>query len=157
MPIRLCRIDDRLIHGQVVLGWARALGITRIVLADDAVAASPWEQELYRMGVPAELQLSFLDVAQARGLLPEWQRGADAVLILTGDVDSMARLLAGVADPPPVNVGGVHHRPGRTERLPYVFLSDGEWEGLRALAAAGVEVTAQDVPGAGPVALGSLA
>lgn len=157
MPIRLCRIDDRLIHGQVVLGWARALGISRIVLVDDAVAASPWEQDLYRMGVPPELQLSFLDVAQARSQLSDWQQGQDAILLLTGDVDSMARLLAGIHDPPAVNVGGVHHRPGRTERLPYVFLTEGEWQELRTLEAAGVEVTAQDVPGAGPVRLGSLA
>lgn len=157
MPIRLCRIDDRLIHGQVVLGWARALGITRIVLVDDAVAASPWEQELYRMGAPPELQLSFLDLTTARSRLPEWRDGSEAVLLLTGDVGTMARLLEGVPHPPAVNVGGVHHRPGRTERLPYVFLSESEWRALRALEASGVEVTAQDVPGAGPVPLGSLA
>ena len=40
MPIVLCRVDDRLIHGQVVVGWGQALGINRIVLVDDQVAAS---------------------------------------------------------------------------------------------------------------------
>jgi mannose/fructose/N-acetylgalactosamine-specific phosphotransferase system component IIB len=157
MPIRLCRIDDRLIHGQVVLGWARALGIGDIVLVDDEVAASTWEQDLYRMAVPPELQVEFVDVAEGRKRLAEWEAGATAVLILTGKVDTMAHLLAGVAHPPPVNLGGIHHRAGRTERLPYVYLTDEELRELKRLEQAGVHVTAQDVPSAGAVDLEALA
>ena len=43
----LFRIDDRLIHAQVVVGWGRRLRPDRIVLADDAVRAEEWEKELY--------------------------------------------------------------------------------------------------------------
>lgn len=157
MPIRLCRIDDRLIHGQVVLGWARALGIGDIVLVDDEVAASAWEQDLYRMAVPPELQVEFVNTEQARLRLPEWQAGPMAVLILTGKIETMARLLADVPHPPAVNLGGIHHRDGRTERLPYVYLTDQELAELQRLRSAGVEVTAEDVPGAGAVSLEGLA
>jgi len=157
MPIRLCRIDDRLIHGQVVLGWARALGIGDIVLVDDEVAASAWEQDLYRMAVPPELQVEFVNTEQARLRLPEWQAGPMAVLILTGKIETMARLLADVPHPPAVNLGGIHHRDGRTERLPYVYLTDEELGELQRLRSAGVEVTAEDVPGAGAVSLEGLA
>jgi PTS system mannose-specific IIB component/fructoselysine and glucoselysine-specific PTS system IIB component len=157
MPIRLARIDDRLIHGQVVLGWARPLGIADIVLVDDDVAASPWEQDLYRMAVPPELHVEFVTTDQGRSRLPEWQAGPTAVLILTGKVETMARLLAGVAHPPAVNLGGIHHRAGRTERLPYVYLTDEELRELRRLQEAGVQVTAQDVPSAGAVGLEGLA
>ena len=61
MPIELYRIDDRLIHGQVVVGWGQPLSLRFIVLVDDEVASSDWEQELYRMGVPPgdERVLSF--------------------------------------------------------------------------------------------------
>ncbi len=106
MSIALYRLDDRLIHGQVVVGWGKPLNVGFIVLVDDAVRSSAWEQELYRMGVPTR-----------------------------------------------VNVGGVHHRPGRSERLRYVYLSDAEAAQLRKLAARGVQVTAQDVPTAVPVPL----
>ena len=41
MPIALCRVDDRLVHGQVVIGWGRPLAIELIVLVDDTVSASP--------------------------------------------------------------------------------------------------------------------
>lgn len=157
MTIRLCRIDDRLIHGQVVLGWARSLGIQDIVLVDDDVAASAWEQDLYRMAVPPEVRVEFVRVADARARLPEWEKGAVAVLILTGKVESMADLLAGPGHSAlSVNLGGIHYRAGRTERLPYVYLTDDELARLRALRDAGMQVTAQDVPGAEPVDLESL-
>ncbi len=65
MPILLCRVDDRLVHGQVVIGWGRPLGIERIVLVDDTVAASQWEQDLYRMAVAPEIELLFTTIAEA--------------------------------------------------------------------------------------------
>ena len=49
------------------------------------------------------------------------------------------------------NLGGIHHRTGRTERLRYVYLTDAEAAQLRELAARGIEITAQDVPTARPV------
>lgn len=156
MPIRLCRIDDRLIHGQVVLGWARALGIAHIALVDDEVAASAWEQDLYRMAVPSELTVEFVDTDTGRRRLAEWQAASSAVLILTGNIETMTRLLAGAAHPPAVNLGGIHHRDGRTERLPYLYLSDDELAELRRLRAAGIAVSAEDVPGAGAVRLEAL-
>jgi len=51
MSIALYRIDDRLIHGQVVVGWGQRLNVGFIVLVDDAVRASPWEQEIGRAHV----------------------------------------------------------------------------------------------------------
>ena len=63
--IVLYRIDDRLIHGQVVVGWGQRLGIGFIVLVNDEVRASDWEQELYRMGVPPSIEVVFAGVAEA--------------------------------------------------------------------------------------------
>ena len=66
MTLELFRIDDRLIHGQVVVGWGQPLDLKFIVLVDDAVATSDWEQELYRMGVPPEMDVYFHDVGDRR-------------------------------------------------------------------------------------------
>ena len=46
MGVQLFRIDDRLIHGQVLLGWARPLKSERILLCDDEVSQNDWEKEL---------------------------------------------------------------------------------------------------------------
>ena len=65
MSIKLFRVDDRLIHGQVVVGWGQPLHVGFIALVDDAVRASPFEQELYRMGVPPHIEVIFASVAEA--------------------------------------------------------------------------------------------
>jgi mannose/fructose/N-acetylgalactosamine-specific phosphotransferase system component IIB len=149
--IALYRIDDRLIHGQVVVGWAQRLGIGFIVLVDDEVRASDWEQELYRMGVPPSIELIFASVAEAAARLPEWVRDGRGGIVLTGDVDTMVSLARAMPGRRSVNVGGIHAREGRTERLRYVFLAPEEAAKLKALAAEGVEISAQDVPTAKPV------
>jgi mannose/fructose/N-acetylgalactosamine-specific phosphotransferase system component IIB len=158
MPIVLNRVDDRLIHGQVVVGWGQALGITRIILVDDQVAASPWEQDLYRMAVTPEISIEFATVAQSAAAIPGWRDDPRRTVLLTGDLESMAALHR--ADPATVhriNLGGVHHRPGRRERLPFLYLTDDEMRRLGALEAAGAEITAQDLPTTPPVALRALA
>jgi len=76
-------------------------------------------------------------------------------LLLTGDINTMKRLVDG-AGVSAVNVGGIHSRAGRVQRMRYVFLSPDEEQQLRALATRGVAVTAQDVPGARPVSLDDL-
>jgi mannose/fructose/N-acetylgalactosamine-specific phosphotransferase system component IIB len=154
----LSRVDDRLVHGQVVIGWGRPLGIDLVVLVDDGVAASSWEQDLYRMAVPPGIELRFATVAEAAAHLAEWQAGATRAMLLTGDVDTIAALHR--ADPAVVhriNLGGIHHRPGRRERLPYVYLTDEELRTLESLRASGADVTAQDLPTTAPVALKALA
>jgi mannose/fructose/N-acetylgalactosamine-specific phosphotransferase system component IIB len=158
MPIVLCRVDDRLVHGQVVIGWGRPLAVDFVVLVDEGVAASPWEQDLYRMAVAPEIDLRFRTVAEASAQLAEWQAGAPRGLLLTGDIETMAALYA--ANPAVVrriNLGGVHHRPGRRERLPYLYLTDEELRTLVGLQAAGAEISAQDLPTSQPVPLRALA
>ena len=157
MSIVLCRIDDRLIHGQVVVGWGRPLGINLIILVDDQVAASDWEQELYRMAVVPEIEVRFVTVAEATAQLPEWQANGKRGLVLTGDLETMAALHAASPDIiHRINLGGIHHRPGRRERLPFVYLTDQELRTLVALEASGAVVTAQDLPTTPPVVLRNL-
>ncbi len=156
MPIALYRIDDRLIHGQVVVGWGQPLELRFIILIDDDVAGSEWEQELYRMGVPPEMEVCFSSVDSAGSTLNQFSTDARMGIVLVGDIGTMQRLVNANAVIKTVNIGGVHHSPGRTARLRYVFLTPEEEQGLRAIAAAGVEVTAQDVPGARPIPLEEL-
>ncbi len=157
MPIALYRIDDRLIHGQVVVGWGQPLELRYIVLVDDDVALSEWEQELYRMGVPPEMQVHFLSVDDAAVRMPQLQAEHGTGILLVADIPTMHRLVAQCASAiRAVNVGGVHHSPGRTPRLRYVFLSTHEEHELRELSHMGVDVTAQDVPSTRPVPLDEL-
>jgi mannose/fructose/N-acetylgalactosamine-specific phosphotransferase system component IIB len=156
VSLELYRIDDRLIHGQVVVGWGQPLDLQFIVLVDDEVAASEWEQELYRMGVPPEMEVYFESVVTAAQRLPGYQRENRRGLLLTGDIDTMRRLIESTNGIHAVNLGGIHHRSGRTQRLRYVFLSPEEESQLRSLSGRGIDVTAQDVPAARPLSLGEM-
>jgi len=156
VAIELFRIDDRLIHGQVVVGWGQPLDLAFIVLVDDEVASSEWEQELYRMGVPPEMDVHFHSAEEAGRRLADYAADPSPGILLTGDIETMRRLVDSSGLVQRVNLGGIHHRAGRTQRLRYIFLSPEEERALRELAAHGVEVTAQDVPSARAVPLDAL-
>jgi PTS system mannose-specific IIB component/fructoselysine and glucoselysine-specific PTS system IIB component len=155
MPVVLYRVDDRLVHGQVVIGWGKPLNIGFIALVDDGVAGSEWEQDLYRMGVPPEIELIFARVEDVGRLAAGWGADPRNGIVLTADISTMAAVCRSVGVER-VNLGGIHHRPGRTARLPYVYLTDEELRMLNALAASGVAVTAQDLPTTAPVPLERL-
>jgi mannose/fructose/N-acetylgalactosamine-specific phosphotransferase system component IIB len=157
VSVVLYRVDERLIHGQVIVGWGARLRPDRIVVVDDDLATSAWEQELYAMGVPAEVEAEFVAVATAIERLPEWQSSHERVLLLARDIATLARTArSGLLRGEEVNIGGIHHAPGRTRVLRYVFLSDEEREELRNLAERGIRITARDLPGARPVDLHEL-
>lgn len=156
MSIALYRIDDRLIHGQVVVGWGQPLDIGFIVLVDDNVAASDWEQDLYRVGVPPEMEIIFADVPGAVRDHARYAGDRRMGIIVTPDISTMQRLVLGVPAIREVNVGGIHHRAGRAEKLRYVFLAPDEEVQLRAMLQSGVRITAQDVPAAREVPMSEI-
>ena len=157
MPVDLFRIDDRRIHGQVVVGWGQPLDLGFIVLVDDEIACSDWEQELYRMGVPPDMDVFFESVDSIAKDFARFLRDARHGILLTSDIDTMRQLVERMPNAiRAVNLGGIHHRPGRTPKLRYVFLDGTEEDALRGLASRGVVVSAQDVPAARPVPLDEL-
>ena len=156
MPVLLYRIDDRLVHGQVVIGWGKPLDIGLVALVDDLVAESEWEQELYRMGMPPEIGLECCSLAQAAKRAAVWRTDTRNSIVLTAEVHTMVALCRSAPPVERVVLGGLHHKPGRTARLPYVYLTDDELRALDELAAEGVRIEAQDLPTSAPVPLSAL-
>lgn len=148
MSIALYRIDDRLIHGQVVVGWGQPLDIDFIVLVDDNVACCDWEQDLYRMGVPPEMQIIFADVESAIEAHDSYVADPRKGILVVPDITTMERLIHGIPTISEVNLGGIHHRADRIQKLRYLFLAPDEEEQLRNLSARGVKITGRDVPAA---------
>ncbi|MEO5511784.1 MAG: PTS sugar transporter subunit IIB [Longimicrobiales bacterium] len=147
MSIVLYRIDERLIHGQVVVGWGSQLHPDRIIVVDDQLAGSDWEQELYTLGLPADLASEFQSVADARDHLSAWDAAADRTILLTRDIATMRRIAdGGTLRGVEVNLGGIHHAPGRRPVLPYLYLSEADFCELDQLAHDGVIVSARDLP-----------
>jgi PTS system mannose-specific IIB component/fructoselysine and glucoselysine-specific PTS system IIB component len=157
MPILLCRVDDRLIHGQVVVGWGSKLAIDFIAVVDDELAASEWEQDLYRAGVPEDIEARFVGADAAADLIAEWDESPERGFVLTRDIETMVRLAERDAlDRFEVNLGGLHDAQGRRRVLPYLFLSEDDRAALESLRRTGVRVSAQDVPSARKIGLDEL-
>ena len=91
MPIVLYRVDERLIHGQVVIGWGHQLRPTRYIVVDDELSDSEWEQDLYRLGA-GEVDVLFASTEEARSSLEEWRTSEVRSILLTRDTSTMRRL-----------------------------------------------------------------
>ncbi len=157
MSLELVRLDDRLIHGQVVVGWVHALSADRILLIDDEVAANEWERELYTLGVPSDLEVEFAATEQAGILLDRYAESEHRTIVIIADVDTLVEVCRASKAVKDVNVGGIHEGKGRTRRLRYVFLSEAEAAKLLQLSEQGIAISAQDVPTAKSIPLSGFA
>mgnify|MGYP002395885783 CR=1 FL=1 len=139
------------------MGWGREFHFRRYLVVDDQLADSPWEQELYALSVESDAEVLFTSVQEARERLHDWLADKVPSVLLTRAPESMARLAAGgLLEGREVNVGGLHHRPGRREVRGYIHLDDQDREALRRLREEGVEVSGRDLPGSSRVPLEQL-
>jgi mannose/fructose/N-acetylgalactosamine-specific phosphotransferase system component IIB len=157
VPIVLFRVDERLIHGQVVVGWGERLHMERIVVVDDDLSSSAWEQELYCLGVPPAIEAVFTTVNDCRRDLATWRSDPRRIIVLVRDLETLQRIAEGdVLANEEVNLGGIHFAPGRERVLPYLFLNPEERSALKRLGESGVQLTARDLPGSRAVPLEDL-
>lgn len=142
----IVRVDDRLLHGQVIVGWGQTLGLSPIVLASDRVCKDPALCRTYRELVPEELRAEVLPLAETAD---RWKNGdykkARAMLIVESPVDVLKLVNFG-APVRTITLGGLHYREGREEFLPYIFLSDWESKTLSELRKLGIRIVCQDLP-----------
>lgn len=146
MNIQLIRIDDRLIHGQVVLGWASHLNTKQIILCDDSVAANDWEKELYLSIIPKGMEAKILAVQELAELLKNEANDLSSAIILVNSPTTIEELLELGAPIKNVNVGGIHFKEGRKKILNYLYLNEDEVEAFKRCIEKGVHFECQDIP-----------
>jgi mannose/fructose/N-acetylgalactosamine-specific phosphotransferase system component IIB len=156
MPLSLVRIDDRLIHGQIVLGWARVLKPDRIVLANNRIVQSEWERKFYTSSVPPHIKVSFLSLDEtARELLNNLFKNESIIMLFEGVEDVCYVVEKGIRFPE-INIGGLHFKEDARELLPYVYVTERDRGMLRELVKKGIKLLAQDIPGNAPKVINSL-
>lgn len=154
MPLDLFRIDERLLHGQVIVGWGMRLGIDYYIVVDDNLSASEWEKDLYAAGLPEKAAVDFLSAAETIRRFAELDARPGRGALLTADTKHMRALSeAGLLHDRRVNLGGLHAGEGRHRVLTYVHLTPEEAEDLRAIGRGSRGVTARDLPAGREVAL----
>lgn len=155
--IALVRVDNRLLHGQILETWIPRLGIREVVVADDDAARSDLARAAMTLCVPPDLPVRVVPVEGLRAA--EVAAGKGPALLLLREVSALARAAAGGLSPalaPSVNVGNVHFAPGRRPVTPSVFLSADEVATLRRLSDAGFAVEARAIPSDAPAGMDEI-
>lgn len=156
--IALVRVDNRLVHGQVLVTWVPHLCAARLVIADDEASRSPLARAAMTLALPPGLEASIEPLGAV-----DWQAlassAAPAVVLVRDVVDLERACHAGLTPKvaSSLNIGNVHYTLGRRQITPSVFLSADEFEVLRRLAAAGFNIEARALPSDVPVVFTEIA
>lgn len=151
----LHRIDDRLIHGQVLIAWGHHLHPSRIWVADNASAANAWERELLATAAP-EVEVRVVTVAEAAEAYASEAAAAGGAFLLVRDLATALALVGAGAAIPAFNLGGLHYAPGKIKVNEYVYLDLDDRRAARALLDRGLRLEVQDVPASRSHALAEL-
>ncbi len=146
MKIVLARVDDRLIHGQVVIGWTRTVGGTHIVVADDETANNSMQRTLLKMATPAGVTSTILSVDDAAKQLLEQKFTGDNVILLVKGPQALVRLIEAGINLPKVNVGNIRASEGKVNLTKGVYAGPEEIQSWKKLDELGVVLEAQWLP-----------
>ncbi len=147
----IVRVDDRLLHGQVVVGWVAALALDRLIVANDRLISDKALCAALRAGVSADIRVDILELDGAvAGLSSGDFASSKSMLVLESPGDVLKLIHKGVTLKT-VHIGGLHFREGSDELLPYVYLSNWDRMALDEMVERGVRVSCQDLPATTPV------
>jgi PTS system mannose-specific IIB component len=156
VSLRLVRIDDRLIHGQVVAVWLRALGAQRIVIVDDASARDEFMSEVLTLAAPQGVPVEVHDTASGAIRLIELAGTPEPVMVLARSPRTVLVLRQAGVPIEVVDLGGMGGGPGRRRLHKTISVSLDELRELRELEQLGTRVVIQIVADDRPIPLRSV-
>ncbi len=146
MGLMLVRIDDRLIHGQVVEGWCKHCRINHIVVCNDTVARDEMQRTLLSLAVPSEIKISIYSIKQALKEIPSLENEKGNVMLLLSSPQDALRLVRKGLKVKTINVGGMHYSPGKVQVQKAISLGDDDLNAFEELDKLGVILEARIVP-----------
>lgn len=152
--IILYRVDDRLVHGQVVEGWVPHLKAEELAVVSDEISGDEMRRAIMRFATPEGVDLKIMTVAEASAYLPEAAKSPRKVLLLLPGLAEALALNCGGLPIPSLNIGGMHYSAGKNLSIgKAIFLNDEDCAALKALSAAGIKIEGRGVPSDSPLDL----
>lgn len=152
--IILYRVDDRLVHGQVVEGWLPHLRAEELAVVSDEIAGDEMRRTIMRFATPEGVDLKIMTVAEAAAYLPEAEKAERKVLLLLPGLAEALELARKGLKIPSLNIGGMHYSAGKNLSIgKAIFLNEEDCAALKALNAAGITIEGRGVPTDRPVDL----
>ncbi len=136
----LVRIDDRLIHGQVMTSWLNYTGANKIMIIDDGVAADPFMKSVLKTCVPANVRLATFGVEKAAVRLKKGFAG-DKCIVLVKYPETLHRLMEEGVLFDEINIGGMGVSGTRTKFFRNISASEEEKKMLKEMVEAGAKIS----------------
>ncbi|MCK5218767.1 PTS sugar transporter subunit IIB [bacterium] len=149
--LRLVRIDDRLIHGQVAIGWVKTIKIQHLVVADDAVAKDSMQICLMEMATPPGLGITICPVAEAGSVCNREEVDGKRILMLFSSSGDVCRAVENGLFLKELNIGGMRYSPGKKQITKAVAIDEHDAEHFRKLLGYKVKIQIQMLPMDEPV------
>lgn len=144
MPVVLARVDDRLIHGQIVEGWVPFVGADAIYVVDDEICLDESRCRLMRMILPSGLGLRIISALELCEALSSDK--LSRVLILFNSLNSLVSAIENGFSMGNINVGNIHNLRGGHQVTPTVFLNKDDITMVKKLHDMGIVLEVRDVP-----------
>ena len=145
MPINVARIDDRLIHGQVITTWVKNFDIEQVIIVNDKVANDTVQQSVLTMAAPPDLKVVVFGVDKFIEVLKKAEIKRRTMLLFTNSID-VNRLVESGLKLEKLNVGGMRMQEGRRNLSRAVAVTPDEEQAFRSLINNNVAVEIQMVP-----------
>lgn len=150
--IKMFRIDERLIHGQIVIKWSRHTSVDRIVVANDAAAGNSIVQKSLKMAAPPEIKTAIKTVDEAIELLNDPRSEPLQILLLVNSPKDALTIVKNVKGIPFINVGNygrvAPETPGMTRKTfaSNLYCNEEEVDQMKELIATGLKCNYQTTP-----------
>lgn len=144
MSIVLARVDDRLIHGQVMTSWLNYTGANKIVVIDDVTANDSFLTMIIKTLVPANIKTEVVKVDECVDKVKRFENH-DKVIILAKTPAPYVLMAENGVQLDKVNIGGMGIKPGRKTIYKNISASDEEIIQLKALLEKHIPVEIQMV------------
>lgn len=140
------RIDDRLLHGQVCAFWTNTLKLTRIMVANDEVAADDLQKQVLRMAAPTGIRTSIIPLEQAARQILEGKYANQRVLLIIKNPEDALKLIELGLPIAFINVGNMANREHTKQYKKSISLTNEEYDDFMKLHELGIEMDAQMTP-----------
>lgn len=142
--IKFCRIDDKLLHGQIVMAWTRYVGAEHIVVVNDEAATDQFKKMTLGLAKPAGVGLSVFTVEDAIKKLGTGTK--KIIMVILGNTNDALNLINGVSEIKEINYGGIRQKENSKKFGDAVFLDEKDIENSKKILEKGVNINIQQLP-----------
>ena len=144
--IKLVRIDDRLVHGQVAFTWVPAVGADCLIVANDKAATDEFLKMTLGLAKPPNTKLVIKSLRDTAAILNDEKYKNLKILVLVNSVGDAHSLSDSVSTITSINFGGIRAREGSRLISKAIAVTEDDIILIRQMLDKGIELEIRQVP-----------